>query len=251
MTPFLLFALVFAQSAPKPAPVAPNADLPTGEAIIAKYIEATGGQAAYDKVHNSIATGKMSMPAQGIEGKVTIYEAEPAKNYTAIDIPGIGLVEEGTDGTVAWQKSALQGARIKTGDEKAAAIRAANQQSKFLNLKKFYKSVETVGVEDVNGKPCYKVVQTPLEGKPETSFYEKASGLLVKESAILPSPMGEVPAESDISDYRNEGGLLMPHKITQTFLGQKMQIVVESVKTNADIPKDRFDVPADVKALIK
>jgi zinc protease len=239
MTYLYLAVLFFAQ------------DLPKGDAVVAKYIEATGGRAAYDKVRTMISTGKMSMPAQGIEGKVTIYEAEPAKNYTVVDVPGIGLVEDGTDGTVAWEKSALQGARLKTGAEKAFAIRSANSQSKFLDLKKFYKSVETVGVEDVNGKPCYKVVATPVEGQPEISYYDKVSGLLVKETGVMASPMGEVPVESEVSDYRKEGALLLPHKIKQKFVGQIMEITLESTQINPDIPKDRFDVPPEVKALIK
>jgi hypothetical protein len=219
MTPFLLVALLFAQAATK------TSGLPTGDAVIAKYIEATGGKAAYEAIHSSVSTGKMSMPAQGIEGKVTMYEAEPAKNYTAVEIPGIGLVEDGTDGTIAWEKSALQGARIKTGDEKAFAIRSANSQSKY--------------------------VQTPVEGKPEISYFDKSTGLLVKETGTMASPMGEVPFETEVSDYRKEGSLLMPHKLTQTFVGQKMEIVIESEKFNSEIPKDRFDIPADIKALIK
>jgi hypothetical protein len=249
MTFLLLAAFLVAQDLPKGD--LPKTDLPKGEAVIAKYVEATGGQAAYEKVHSTIITGRMMMPAQGIEGKVTMYEAEPAKNYTAVDIPGIGLVEDGTDGTIAWEKSALQGARLKTGDEKAFAIRSANAQSKYVNLKKFYKSIETIDVETIDGKPCYKVVQTPTEGKPETSYYDKASGLLVKETGTMASPMGEIPFETELGDYRKEGALLMPHKMTQSFVGQKMLLVIDSTKLNAEIPKDRFDVPAEVKALIK
>jgi hypothetical protein len=249
MTLFLFVALFVAQDLPKGD--LPKASLPNGEAVIAKYVEATGGRAAYEKIHSTISTGRMMMPAQGIEGKITMYEAEPAKNYTAVEIPGIGLVEDGTDGTMAWEKSALQGARLKTGDEKAFAIRSANAQSKYVNLKKFYKSIETIDVENIDGKPCYKVVQTPTEGKPETSYYEKDSGLLVKETGTMASPMGEIPFETEIGDYRKEGNLLVPHKMTQSFVGQKMLIVIDSTKANAEIPKDRFDIPADVKALIK
>jgi len=249
MTPLLFAALLFAQDLPKGD--LPKASLPSGDAVIARYIEATGGKAAYDKVHNSVSTGRMMMPAQGINGKITMYEAEPGKNYTSVDIPGIGLVEDGTDGTVAWEKSALQGARIKTGDEKAFAIRTADSQSKYINLKKYYKSVETIDMDQIDGKPCYKVVQTPAEGKPETAYYEKDSGLLVKETGAMASPMGEIPFETEIGDYRQEGPLLVPHKMSQSFVGQKMLIVVDSTKFNTEIPKDRFDLPAEVKALIK
>jgi zinc protease len=239
MTSFLLTFVFFAQA------------LPSGEAVLAKFIEATGGRAEYAKIHTTISTGRLEMPAQGIKGTITIYELEPAKQYSVAEIPGIGTMEEGTDGVIAWEKSALQGARLKTGEEKAAALRAANSETKFLDWKKYYKSVENTGMADVDGKACYKVVLTPLEGKPETEFYDKSSGLLIKETGLIASPMGEVPVETIVSDYRKEGNLLMPHKLKQGVIGQQFEITIESIKLNAEIPKDRFDPPADVKALVK
>src|ERR1700730_4322282 len=153
MTSLLLAFLFFAQAAP------------SGEAVLAKFIEATGGRAEYSKIHTIISIGRLEMPAQGIKGTITIYELEPSKQYSVAEIPGIGTMEEGTDGVIAWEKSALQGARLKTGEEKAAALRAANSETKFLDWKKYYKSVENTGTADVDGKPCYKLVLTPLEGK--------------------------------------------------------------------------------------
>jgi hypothetical protein len=224
---------------------------PTGDAIIARYVTVTGGAAEYGKVLNSVSTGKLEMPAQGIKGKITIYQQTPDKQYSIAEIPGIGTIEDGVDGTVAWEKSALQGPRLKIGEEKDAAIRSANDESKLLNWKKFYKSVETAGAETVDGKPCYKVILTPISGKPETEFYDQASGLLVKQTAVVATPMGDVPVETAFSDYRREGKLLMPHKLKQGAIGQQFEITVEDVKFNAELAKDRFDPPADVKALIK
>ncbi len=239
MTPIIIALLLFAQ------------DLPKAETVLARFIEVTGGRAEYDKIRSSISTGKLEMPAQGIKGTVTIYEATPDKQYSIAEIPGIGSIEDGTNGTVAWEKSALQGARLKEGDEKAAAIRAANSATKFLNWKKYYKSLETTGIEDVGGKACYRVVLTPLEGKPEMELYEKSTGLLLKESGLIASPMGEVPVETLVSDYRKEGALLMPHKLKQGVIGQQFEITIEAIKINVDLPNTRFDPPADVKALIK
>jgi hypothetical protein len=225
--------------------------LPTGEAVIAKYITATGGAAEYDKVKNSVSAGRIEIPAQGIKGKITVYQQTPDKQYSVADIPGIGTIEDGVDGTVAWEKSALQGARLKQGEEKDAAIRAANDESRLYNWKRYYKSVETTGAETVDGKPCYKVVLTPLSGKPETEFYDQASGLLIKASAVVATPMGEVPVETALSDYRLEGKLLMPHKLKQGAIGQQFEITVDEIKFNVEMPKDRFEPPADVKALLK
>ncbi len=160
-------------------------------------------------------------------------------------------MEEGTDGKIAWSTSALEGARLKQGEEKAIALRSANMETKFLDWKKLFKSVENAGIEDVDGKPCYKLVLTPLVGRPETEYYDKASGLLVKQSATVAMPMGDIPVTMSVGDYRKEGQILMPHKLQQSVAGQKIEITIESVALNPDFPDKRFEPPADVKALIK
>jgi zinc protease len=225
--------------------------LPTGETVLAHYVEATGGRAAYDKIRGHIEKGSMALPAQNIKGAMTMYQSEPDKQVVVIDFPGIGKAEEGTDGKIAWSASAMQGARLKEGEEKAAALRSAMGDAKFLDWKKNYKSVVTAGVEDVEGKPCYRVVMTPLTGKPETEYYEKESGLLVRQTATAVTPMGEIAVDARVSDYRKEGGILMPHKLKQTLAGQSIEITVDSVEINPEFPKDRFEPPAEVKALIK
>lgn len=225
--------------------------LPTGEAVLAHYVEATGGRAAYEKMHAHIEKGSMSMPAQNMKGTMTMYESQPGKQVMVIEFQGIGKMEEGTDGTIAWSSSALQGARLKEGDEKAFALRSAMGETKFLDWKKIYKSVVTAGVEDVDGKPCYRVVLTPIAGKPETEYYEKESGLLVRQTAVAATPMGDVAVDARVSDYRKEGGVSMPHKIKQVLAGQTIEMTIDSVEINPEFAKDRFDPPADVKALIK
>ena len=240
VTSFVIFALLLAPE-----------ELPKGEAILARYVEATGGRAAYQRVHGSISKGTMTLTAQNVKGTMTIYESEPAKQVTIVEFPGIGRMEEGTDGAYAWSNSALEGARLKEGEEKALVMRSANSDAKFLDWKKLFKSLETVSVEEVDGKTCYKVLLTPLTGKPETEYYEKTTGLLVKQMATVIMPMGEVPVSLSIGDYRKEGELLMPHLLKQSVAGQHITIQVESVEFNPAFPPKRFDLPTEVRALLK
>jgi hypothetical protein len=92
-------------------------------------------------------------------------------------------------------------------------------------------------------------VLTPKDGQPETRYYDKKSFLLVRTNMIMKNEMGEIPAESSVSDYRTVDGVLMPFLVKQKVLGQEFTVTLQSVKTNVDIPKDRFAVPDDVKAL--
>lgn len=224
-------------------------ELPKAATIIDKYVEVTGGKAAYQKTHSSIQTGSMEVGAMGLKGKVTSYHSEPNLTYTEVELEGMGKIMDGSDGKVAWSNSAMQGPHVKEGNEKAQAMRSARFNAE-LNWRDSYKTAETKGVESVEGKDCYKVVLTPEEGSAVTRFYDKESGLLLKESATMQSPMGEVQVDSYASDYRKEGDILLAHKLRQSFAGQEFTVSIDSVKFNPEIAKDRFELPDEIKALV-
>ncbi len=225
-------------------------ELPSAESILNKYVEVTGGRPAYEKIHTTMSTDTFELPAAGMKGEIKIYNEEPDKSYSVVDLAGIGKIEEGCDGTTAWQLSALQGARIKTGPERAMALRASSMKTR-LDWRQNFKSIETVGSDTVDGKPVYVLLLTPKEGKPEKEYYDKTSGLLLKVAMTMVTPMGEIPTESTFSDYRSESGLTIPHHLGQSAVGQQFAINIDTFSINKDVPKDRFELPAQIKALVK
>jgi outer membrane lipoprotein-sorting protein len=175
---------------------------------------------------------------------------EPDKHYSEMELPGIGKIQEGSDGSVAWTMSAMQGPRVKEGDERAESL----LQGKFngeLNWRDIYSKAETTGTEDVDGKTCYKVLLTPKQGPVATKWFDKDTGFLVKSATTSKTPMGEVQAETTHSDYRKEGDLMVAHKMNTKVATMELSMTVDSVQSNPEIPKDKFDPPAEVKALIK
>ena len=222
---------------------------PSGEAVVDKYIEVTGGKAAYQKKSSEISTGVMEFTGKGVKANITIYVTAPNKSYSVVLIEGIGKMEEGTDGVIAWERSAIKGPRIKTGEERAIAIRGATIQND-VRWRDFFTKAEFTGVEPIDGHVCYRVVLTPKEGQPETRYYDKQTHLLVRTNTIVKTEMGEIPAEISASDYRDVDGVLTPFLMKQKVLQQEFTITMQSIKTNIDIPADRFALPADVKALV-
>lgn len=230
--------------------LAAAADLPKGEALLDKYIEVTGGKAAHAKIHSDMTTGTMEFKAMGLKGKITTYGAEPDKKYSEVLLDGIGKMQEGVNGGVAWSMSAMQGPRVKEGDEKTETLLQAKFNSD-LNWRDLFITAETVGVETVDGKECYKVVLTPKTGSPSTRWFDKESNLLVKLSMTSKSPMGEIQSDMLVSDYRKEGDILLPHKMIVKAGPMEFEATVDTVQHNPEIPKDRFDIPDEVKALLK
>ena len=225
-------------------------DLPKAGTILDRFVEVVGGRAAFEKHHNEVMHGTMEFVGRGVKGTLTIYQAEPDQIRAIIDLEGIGKIDSGTSGDVAWENSALQGPRVKKGVEKSDAFRDAAFNA-ALKWRTLYAKAETTGVENVQDHECYKVVLTPAQGNPTTHFYDKKSGLLIKTATTRATQMGDISAEVFADDYRKEGDIITAHKLTNKFAGQEFKITVQSVEYNVDMAKDRFDMPDDIKALAK
>jgi len=62
--------------------------------------------------------------------------------------------------------------------------------------------------------------------------------------------MGEIPVESSVADYKNFDGLLVPTRVTQKAGGQEFTITIQNVRTNVDLPANRFEPPPEIKSLL-
>ena len=169
-------------------------------------------------------------------------QAAPNKLAAIIELAPIGVTKRGTDGKNAWDVSSIAGDRDLDGEEKESMLREANIY-KELHWKDLYSKVECVGIEDVDGKPAYKVVLTPKSGKPKTDYYDKKSHLLVKQTSTITSPMGDIEVEVFPSDYKSVDGLLIPFTATQKVLTQEIVLKMTEIKHNVDLPADAFKRP--------
>jgi hypothetical protein len=138
----------------------------------------------------------------------------------------------------------------KTGDELQATLRDAIFNAP-IHWREMYPTVETVGIESINGEDAYRVLQTPAEGSTVTTYYSVKTGLAIKSTTTLASQMGNIPVEAAMSEYKEFEGVLSPTKMVQNAAGQTINISIDSVQVNVDIPDERFDLPEAVQALVK
>ena len=223
--------------------------LPKAEDVLDKYIEVTGGKAAYAKLDNRVTKATMEITGQGLKFSMTIYTAKPNKMYSLVESEVYGKIEKGTDGDVVWETNMVTGPQIKTDQERSFILRAATFDA-LVNWRKLYKKAETVGTETIDDKPCYKIVLTPTEGLPETRYYDLATNLLLKTELSLELPMGTIPMENYTGDYKKVDGILLPHQTRVMVMGQQRVMTIESIEHNVKIPKDRFKLPAEIQALV-
>ncbi len=223
--------------------------LPSGEALMEKSFEAAGGRAVFAKLRTTVLSGTMEMPAMNLKGTLKSYRAEPDLSLTEIELPGIGKMTEGYDGRVAWAYSAMQGPSVKQGDERLQAVRSARFHTE--DWKADYKAVRTLGLEAFDGRECYKVELAPHQGEPFVQYLDRKTGLPAGLTMTAKTAMGDLKAETVISDYRKVEGTLVPHKITQKAAGQVVVITFDTITYNVSIPKETFALPAEIQKLVE
>jgi hypothetical protein len=223
-------------------------DKPKGDDILDNFVKVTGGKEAYAKIKSIVVNGKLEFTGQGLKGNLAVYQSAPNKFYEVVEIPMVEKQERGYDGKTAWEKSLTGGGRILTGEEKAVLVRGATVDAD-VKWRDFYTKAEFLGEEDVQGKPTYKVELTSKEGTKSTHFYDKSSGLLIKSIDLINSPMGKVKTESFVGDYKKVEGILFPHAVKQTALGREIAVTLDKIQVNVEVPKDRFDLPDEIKKL--
>jgi outer membrane lipoprotein-sorting protein len=227
----------------------PKEKLPSGKEVLQRSIEAIGGKEKLAKIQNRVAEATMEIKDLGIKGTLTVYQARPNKMYTKVEIEGVGSVEQGTDGKVVWELNPMTGPRVKQGEERAAMLLFSHfDESELLDL---YEKVECVGEEKVEGEACYKVVCTPKDAPPFTTYYSQASGLPVKAVVTFPHQFGKIEIENLTSDYKEVDGILLPHHTVEKAMSVESHATLTSYKHNVKLPDDRFDPPAEIKALLE
>jgi outer membrane lipoprotein-sorting protein len=215
------------------------ASLPTLDQILDKFVESSGGKAAIEKVTSRQVKGTFDIPSMGASGTVEIFAKAPNKSYTVIDVPGFGTIQQGYDGTVAWEDNPMTGQRDLTGTELAARKRDVDFYRE-LHLKEIYPQMVVKGQEKVGERQVYLVEGTPPEGKPEKMFFDVENGQLIRMDAERESPQGTALVETYLEDYRDVDGVKVPFTMRQVNPMFSMTIKFSEVKNNVEIEDSKF-----------
>lgn len=242
-----------------PAPVKPGAAAaskaegkhdPKALAVLANYVEKTGGKAAYQAVKSRHLTATIEFVGQGISGKIDTKQVLPDKVITQTELTGFGAIEQGMVGDIAWTRNPMEGLRLLEGKE-FEQFKLQNA-SEFLALspEKYFTSIQHIGEGEVDGKKVHRIALEGESGKMVQS-YDIESGLMVQMEMSVVTPGGEIPAVSKVSDYRDVNGVKVPFSAVSTVGPMQMKVTFSEIKTNIDFPASTFAVPDDVKALKK
>jgi hypothetical protein len=231
---------VAGQPTPAPTPSGPTADQ-----IVAKYIDAIGGQAAIDKMKTRVMKGTYA----GFNGTELPFEAfltAPDKFYVSVTTTQ-GTSERGFDGTVAWEKNArgVNELRNPVLDQ----MKSMFMSFRNIKLKEEFASFRLGGRDKIGDHDVLIVSGRTADNHRERLFFDTATGLLLRRITYLETMIGVIPEQTDFEDYRDVDGVKLPFivKVSAVEPGLVSTRKYTEIKLNVPVDESKFKMPQAAK----
>src|SRR5438309_1298092 len=245
--------------------------MPSAESILDKYVQAAGGAPRLAGLKSFVGKGtSVGFGGFGGGGEVELVAEAPDKRATIIlfkEAPGRGDQIRSFDGHTGWVRTPLNVLgefQLSGGDLDGARLDA--QLSFPGQIKQVLTSLKTGPPGSIKDLPAptsqaslqkdvtlgqthdVDVVQgTGPRGLLVTLYFERKTGLLLRELRYGNSPIGRVPTQIDFADYRDVSGIKLPFRITYAWLDGRDSIVLNEIKTNVPVSEAKFGRPAPLK----
>lgn len=218
------------------------ARLPAVDQILAKHVQALGGEDAIRKVFSRIEKGTIT-GFGGHQFPVEVFTKAPDKRVFVMHLPN-GDSITAFDGHVGWIGAPGRPVREMSGGE----LEGAKLDADFffpLRLKEMFTKLESeqavkIGDHEVN------VVSGFADNQPVLRLYfDMQSGLLLRSVRYAESPLGRNPTRIDYADYRKEGGVKIPFRWTVARPSGRFTIQLTEVEQDIPIDDGRFSKPGE------
>jgi len=225
----------------------PAPNTPSAEQVLDKYIQALGGAQKLSSLNSFVAHGTYSgFDTEDEKVPVDIYAKSPNQRTTVVHLHTGDNVRV-FDGRNAWNTSAgtlmpipvvpvtgglLEGARLD-------AILSFPDQIKQL-FKNWRTGFPATAIDD---NPVEVVQGTQADNTPVKFYFDKKTGLLLRQVRYMNTPIGFNPTQIDYGDYRDVSGIQMPFKLTVTWTDGRSIIELSQVRANVAVDAARFSKP--------
>src|SRR5678815_4466837 len=206
--------------------------------LIEAYLTAIGGRTKLDAVTSMDQT--YSMDLQGMSLTARMVQSS-GKFYMSMTAPGMNIMKQVYDGEKGMAEQMGQAAPLE-GEDLASVKEQADIFPERLYGSNGY-TMEVKGVEDVNGRSCYKLLVTKPSGSKSTEFYDKETFLKLKEVKVETS-MGQTSTTTlEYADYKAVDGITVPYTISISGpMPMPMVMKATSIKVNSPVDPMLFKI---------
>jgi photosynthetic reaction center cytochrome c subunit len=249
LEPVAIPAIAESEPAPGPEPAVAGTPaaapaVPTADQLVARWVQALGGEAAIRKVSSRVQKGTMSASG-GRTSPIEIYAKAPNKRL-AVSHSQRGESLTAFDGTAGWM-TGREGARPMSPAESDAASIDADMHL-ALHLAERFPALSTPELETIGGRAAYVVEASAPHRVPIKLYFDRESGLLVRVMRYADTALGFNPTQVDYGDYRDVGGVKVAFRWTVARPSGRFTIQADTTEHNVPIDDARFVMPAPAPA---
>lgn len=212
--------------------------------LVAKNLAARGGAERLKAVDALKITGRLK--SMGLDMPLTIWRKRPNLVRQEMRLQDRAIVQA-FDGERAWAVNPLAGSEApqEIRGEPAEMMR---EQSDFdgplVDYQQKGSTIEVEGPDTVEGTKAVVLKVTLKSGRVQRIWLDADTGLEVKSASEVRQGPRTVSVETILSDYRPEGGLVMPHRL-RTFIDGQLQadVTIERIEVSPRIDPAIFRMP--------
>lgn len=221
----------------------------TLDEILAKNYQAHGG---LDKLKAMTAlkmSGKIAIPAQGLEMPIVLWQKSPNKMRVESTLQDKQIVQA-YDGRKAWWIMPFLSAAPQEMAQEQAKLFA--EQAEFENplvvcREKGY-LLELVGREDMAGTPVFKLKLAKTDGKEMYFYLDAESGIILKNTLTMKTGETETLNEILYGNYKPVDGVNMPFYVENKVDGTiQVRMTMETIEINPAIDDAIFAMPQKIE----
>jgi predicted aspartyl protease len=215
---------------------------PEAAKVVARYLEVTGGAAAFAAESTSYTHAKVL--GFGFTGTYESWAARPSRQYSRTALGPFELAE-GDDGQTPWRTDPTTGRIVKLADQDLQDARESNWfgLERWADADQGGGKVELSGAErDSSGLCSVLAVAAPGADKPRRLWFLDASGLLVREEA----PRDNGTVLTTFSAWRKVAGRLRPMQTRTGISSMPANVLtqqVDSIAVNIPVTGVAFSMP--------
>ncbi|HEX8250976.1 MAG TPA: serine hydrolase [Pyrinomonadaceae bacterium] len=224
----------------------PDAPKVSVDEVLAKAVNALGGEANWRKISSREMKYDIDFEHQGVKGSGTTFQKAPNlfandTTFTALGKP-IATAYEYFDGTRGGDVTSFSPADTFTG-QRLEDVKVENDFYGLLNWKTGLKSAEVSRIDKLGDEEVYVVVIRPEKASEYTYFISTKTFLPLKKSGVIVSSTSSVklPMSQTFSDYRAVDGVMIPYKtVTSTPSMGDVVSYIKEIKHNVSIDDAKF-----------
>jgi photosynthetic reaction center cytochrome c subunit len=231
---------------PQPDVITRGPASPTADQILDKYLQALGGAQRLAGLTSFIAKGTIQEVGASDANPVEVYAQSPARRTTIVKAP-TGVTTTVCNGNAVWIAAPYEDEPVPLLPLSGGALDGAKLDAQ-LNFPAQIKRLLTgwrVGYPYAIGDTETQVVQGFTASRsPVKLYFDRQSGLLVRQVRYTSTAAGALPTQVDYSDYREVAAVKIPFRIMTTWADGRTLTQFTDIQPNVPIDAAKFAQPA-------